>query len=100
MAEHCCESMARQVTWTCDQHRNSSDCPDKLVGFDERFVEYGLLIHDGGGSAVIILFCPWCGTRLPDSQRDRWFDALEALGIDPGGDELPAEYQDGRWLQF
>ncbi|MBE1589698.1 hypothetical protein H4W80_007956 [Nonomuraea angiospora] len=70
-----------------------------LISFDERFVEYGLLVHDGGSSSVIISFCPWCGTRLPDSRRDRWFDELEALGIDPGDDEIPIEYRDGRWLQ-
>ncbi|MDX3105597.1 DUF6980 family protein [Nonomuraea angiospora] len=99
LAEHCCESMVRQVTWKCDQHPNPSDCPDMLIRFNEQFVEYGLLIHDGGSSSIIISFCPWCGTRLPESQRDRWFDALEALGIEPGDDEIPAEYRDGRWLQ-
>ncbi|MGW2145193.1 DUF6980 family protein [Nonomuraea bangladeshensis] len=99
LAEHCCESMVRQVTWKCDQHPDSSDCPDMLIRFDERFVEYGLLIHDGGSSSIIITFCPWCGTRLPESQRDRWFDALEALGIERGDDEIPVEYRDGRWLQ-
>ncbi|MEV4562134.1 hypothetical protein AB0K12_00030 [Nonomuraea sp. NPDC049419] len=97
LAEHCCEPMARQTTRECDQH--ASDCPDILVEFDERFVEYGLRVHDGGSSSVLISFCPWCGTRLPESQRDRWFDALEALGVDPGDDEIPAEFQDGRWLR-
>jgi hypothetical protein len=91
--------MVGQVTQKCDRHPDPSGCPDVLIRFDERFVEYGLLVHDGGSSSIIILFCPWCGTRLPESRRDRWFDELEALGIDPGGDEIPIEYRDGRWLQ-
>ncbi|MEU8358209.1 hypothetical protein AB0C27_19540 [Nonomuraea sp. NPDC048882] len=99
MHEHCCELMARQVTWECDRHPDVSDCPDALVKFDERFVEYGLLVHDGGNSFIGISFCPWCGTRLPESQRNRWFEELEALGIDPGDDAIPIEYRDGRWLQ-
>lgn len=43
-------------------------------------------------------FCPWCGRRLPESQRDRWFDELESRGIDPWEGEVPPEYQDDRWL--
>ena len=26
--------------------------------------EYGLIIHDSGGSVVIINYCPWCGSEL------------------------------------
>ena len=39
----------------------------------ERSVDfmYGLIIHDGGTSAVTIQFCPWCGSKLPASKRDR-----------------------------
>ncbi|MEV6038259.1 hypothetical protein AB0L65_44420 [Nonomuraea sp. NPDC052116] len=99
MVEHSCESMVRQVTWECDQHADPFDCPDALITFNERFIEYGLIIHDGGTSVIVISYCPWCGMRLTESRRDRWFDALEALGVDPSTDEIPTEYQDGRWLQ-
>ncbi|GLW11603.1 hypothetical protein Misp01_67310 [Microtetraspora sp. NBRC 13810] len=99
MIEDCCESMAGQLDWECDHHTDPFDCPDALIHFAERFVEYGLIVHDGGSSSITISFCPWCGTRLPESQRDRWFDALEALGVDPWNDDIPAEYQDGRWLR-
>ncbi|WP_376563835.1 DUF6980 family protein [Streptomyces sp. NPDC056178] len=53
---------------------------------------------DEDASSITIDFCPWCGRRLPESQRDRWFDELERRGIDPGEDEVPAEFQDDRWL--
>ncbi len=98
MTNHCCQAMTNQLNWRCDQHQDAFDCPDALVVFTARFQEYGLVIHDGGSSVVTIKFCPWCGRRLPDSQRDRWFEELQARGIEPWGDDIPAELQDGRWL--
>src|SRR6266542_3688536 len=95
---HCCQAMTNQLNWRCDQHQDAFDCPDALVVFTARFQEYGLVIHDGGSSVVTIKFCPWCGRRLPDSQRDRWCEELQARGIEPWGDDIPAELQDGRWL--
>lgn len=99
MIEHCCPETARRVEWACEVHADAFACPDALVSFSPRFQEYGLIVHDGGTSSVEILFCPWCGARLPESQRDRWFEELEARGIDPCEDEVPAEFEDGRWLR-
>lgn len=91
--------MAHQVAGRCDRHDDPFECPDALVTFDARFQEYGLIIHDGGTSAVGITFCPWCGSRLPASRRDRWFEELEQRGIDPWSDEIPAACNDGHWLR-
>lgn len=44
-----------------------------------------------------LFHCPWCGEALPPSQRDRWFDEIEALGLDPLADPLPPAYLDGAW---
>jgi Domain of unknown function (DUF6980) len=60
--------------------------------------EYGIIIHDGGSSHIVINYCPWCGARLPDSQRARWHDELERRGIDPHSNNVPAEFDDDRWL--
>ncbi|MEW1580683.1 hypothetical protein AB0407_21545 [Streptomyces microflavus] len=98
MATHCCEAMNSRVNAPCDLHDDLFACPDALVGFSARFQEYGLLVHDGGTASITIDFCPWCGRCLPASQRDRWFDELERRGIDPTEDEVPAEFQDDRWL--
>ncbi|WKU48243.1 hypothetical protein Q3V23_31595 [Streptomyces sp. VNUA116] len=98
MYDHCCEQMTRQVDWHCDTHADPYACPDALVTFSAKFREYGLIIHDGGTARIGIDFCPWCGLRLPESQRDRWFEELEARGIDPWEDEVPAEFEDGSWL--
>ncbi|WP_405623573.1 DUF6980 family protein [Streptomyces sp. NBC_00076] len=98
MTNHCCEAMTSRVNVCCDQHDGPFACPDTLVDFSAKFQEYGLIVHDGGTSSITIDFCPWCGRRLPESQRDRWFDELERRGIDPWEDEVPAEFQDHRWL--
>jgi hypothetical protein len=86
---HCCEDMRREAERSCEQHPDRYDCPGCLIHYSPRFREYGLLIHDGGTSVSTIRFCPWCGTGPPDSLRDRWFEELEALGIDPWGEEVP-----------
>ncbi|WP_425247065.1 DUF6980 family protein, partial [Streptomyces sp. NEAU-NA10] len=91
--------MNERVDWRCVVHSDVFDCPDALVRFVPKFREYGLIVHDGGTASIRIEFCPWCGARLPESQRDRWFDELEARGIDPWEDEVPAEFEDGRWLE-
>ncbi|MFD8935306.1 DUF6980 family protein [Streptomyces sp. NPDC059578] len=96
--QHCCEAMDDAVHPRCERHVQPAVCPDALIEFSARFREYGLPVRDGGGASVTIDFCPWCGRRLPASQRDAWFDELERRGIEPFGDQVPAEFQDGRWL--
>jgi hypothetical protein len=90
--------MANRVNRRCDRHDDAFSCPDTLISYTARFREYALIIHDGGMSGVGIAFCPWCGRRLPDSLRDRWFDELERLGVDPWEDRIPPEFEDDRWF--
>jgi len=71
MVEHCCEMMRYHVEYTCDQHPDRSDCPDCLVNYDELRNTYGLIVlNEAGGGTVWITFCPWCGTKLPESSLD------------------------------
>ncbi|KQN82012.1 hypothetical protein ASE90_09895 [Sphingomonas sp. Leaf67] len=64
------------------------------VRYDSRFDEYWI---PAGKARQTLFFCPWCGVKLPPSQRDRWFDQLEALGFDPWEDKLPEPYRNGAW---
>lgn len=64
------------------------------VCYDPRFDLYWL---PAGAAKQQLFFCPWCGERLPPSQRDQWFDELVALGIDPNVDPIPSEFQTGAW---
>jgi hypothetical protein len=71
-----------------------------FVEYDERYDSYYLpTSKKKRGSTAIqeLSFCFMCGAKLPQSRRDEWFDALEALGIDPWKDEIPAKFQTGEW---
>jgi hypothetical protein len=96
--ENCCERMRAAVDFQCDQHETPFECPDALIYYSEKFDEYGIIIHDGGPSFSLIAFCPWCGTKLPESQRDKYFDEIEALGFESSNDEnLPDRYRSALW---
>jgi hypothetical protein len=66
-------------------------------GIGRSFREYGLLVHDGGESIIVIEYCPWCGVRLPESLRDEWFDQLEGLGVDPDCENVPEAFLIDAW---
>jgi len=67
--EHCCDDMEERLKSECSQHSDPFDCPDNLVSYSADLDEYGLIIHDGGSSSILIKYCPWCGARLPESKR-------------------------------
>jgi hypothetical protein len=74
----------------------SDDIP---VLYDPKYREFGVRVLDGGTSVIQLVHCPWCGRKLPDSLRDRWFDELERRGIDPGAGPVPDEFTDDRWYR-
>jgi hypothetical protein len=59
--------MRSNVEKTCDQHENREDCPDCLIAYWPSSKTYGIMIHDGGSSAIEIAYCPWCGSKLAGS---------------------------------
>ena len=85
-SEHCCDTM----TW----HLQNAEV---AVVYYSKFREYGVRMLDGGSSYIVIAFCPWCGTRLPSSMRDAWFDELETLDLEPESPELPNAYRSDSW---
>ena len=95
----CCEFMRTQLLHECEQHPDLNDCPDILVVYDSRFDEYGMPIRDGGTSVISMYFCPWCGTKLPDSKRDKWFEKLSAIGITDTSDQknIPDDFKTDVW---
>jgi len=55
-------------------------------------------IRDGGSSVMQMRFCPWCGSELPESKRDLWFDTLAGLGFDdPWQQPIPDEFRSDQW---
>jgi len=63
MAEICCERMDYDLQHKCPDHANRFDCPDALVTRTRGGL--GIIVHDGGSSAIEIAYCPWCGKKLP-----------------------------------
>ncbi|HEX6507101.1 MAG TPA: hypothetical protein VF221_05660 [Chloroflexota bacterium] len=98
---YCCHAMKQQIEYRCPTHPNPFDCPDNAVVYVQRFDEYGLPIRNGPNgqaqSYLVFSHCPWCGSALPESKRDRYFEELEARGIDPGDDAVPPEFESDAW---
>ena len=98
--KHCCERMTKEIEHLsiCDDPFN---CSDAIIYYDLKIDEYGLIVHDGGGSYICIDFCPFCGAKLPESKRDVWFEKLEALGFTDllGRTDIPPEFRTDEWYR-
>lgn len=58
--EVCCDRMRFDLEQKCSQHQSRWDCPDNLIHrWDDG--TYAIIVHDGGCSAVVINYCPFCG---------------------------------------
>ncbi len=68
--KHCCEAMTYQLNLRCKQHPDRFDCANNLIDYVEQLDESGIILHDGGSSYSVIHYCPWCGTKLPESKRE------------------------------
>ena len=92
--------MTAHISHHCTEHSDPFACPDALITYEQCFDEYGIIIHDGGSSVITIDYCPWCGTALPASKRDRWFETLAALGFDdPAVQSLPIAFTTDAWYR-
>jgi hypothetical protein len=67
------------------------------VFYVPKYWEYGVAVDDGGTSKIVVAYCPWCGTKLPSSLRDEWFDEIESLGFEPDDKGIPKKYQTDSW---
>ena len=96
--KYCCKDMECFFNIFCDNHSSTEECPDKIISYNIKFNEYGIIIHDGGTSSIIINYCPWCGKKLPESKRDLWFQTLENMGYENFDDEkIPQKFKTNEW---
>lgn len=82
MTKYCCQRMQDTIEHQCEVHPDPQDCPDNALIHIAKFDEYGIPVRDGGSSFVVITFCPWCGSRLPESKRDQFDQACDVLEYD------------------
>lgn len=78
---------------------DSHDLEKKTILYVPRFNEYGIPCEEDGVSMIMINYCPWCGRKLPNSLRDKWFDEVLSLGFEnPLFDEnIPIAYKTAAW---
>jgi hypothetical protein len=67
------------------------------INYISKFREYGIDVLDGGTSIITILFCPWCGKKLPDTLREKWFEILDEIGLEPESPDIPEKYLSDKW---
>ena len=92
---YCCEMMKRNVFCECNENAG-----DKTIFYSKRFDEYMIPVSEDGLSGICIAYCPWCGKKLPESKRERWFEELEAMGIEFSlldTEQVPPDYLDDSW---
>ncbi|MCA9840433.1 MAG: hypothetical protein KC422_26235 [Trueperaceae bacterium] len=93
-----CIHMANYASFRCEHHPNLKDCSDATILYDARFDEYSL--NSARAWVVPIQYCPFCGSELPESKRDRWFKELAALGYDnPRQQAIPEKYKSDLWYR-
>lgn len=85
-SDHCCGDMSRHVK-----------SAETAILYEPKFREYGIQILDGGSSYLHIIHCPWCGHRLPESLRDRWFETLEKSGLEADDPSIPKRLLSDEW---
>ncbi|MDF9825863.1 hypothetical protein M2475_002231 [Breznakia sp. PF5-3] len=59
---NCCDQMIKILNFECKE-KTLFECPDALIYYNEKFDEYGIIIHDGEESYIKIDYCPWCGKK-------------------------------------
>lgn len=65
----CCEAMEGQLTNKCKSH--GLECPDNVVRiFDGKFRKAHGIPHPDGNSYYVIDYCPWCGSKLENVEKD------------------------------
>ena len=73
---HCCDRMARYL-----------EDPKVPLRYYPIAREYGLILKHSPAMQSIT-HCPWCGTKLPESLRDEYFDILKKeYGVKPAFDK-------------
>ena len=86
MREHCCDLMERNLKEG-----------ETAIRYDAKFREYGIPVLDGGSSTIKIIFCPWCGQKLPESFRDKWFEVLASKNLEADDPAIPEDMHSDVW---
>jgi len=93
--EHCCDIMVYYVTTSQEEH--------ELIRYHAETRKYRFLLHGYDyGLEQKMNYCPWCGTKLPESLGEEWCKVIkEKFGLEEvfaeEWAELPEEYKTDEW---
>ncbi len=85
-----------QISKPNEMHEGGDD-HDIILNYNEILDEYGISIYDRGTSVISIIYCPWCGSKLPESKRDKWFEQLGEIAYGDELNKIPKEYKSDQW---
>ncbi len=96
----CCKQLNDHLNNVCEQHKGN--CPDSPFNYNPKMREFSVKlgeywIYPVHGEILVINNCPFCGYKFPDSLRDKYFEDMEKLGINPWINEVPEEYKSDKW---
>lgn len=73
------------------------------IKYNDIFREYYIKIYKRA-NIITMAFCPWCGSKFPESLRDKFFDLLESeyeidadIGDYKSRPDIPAEFRSDEW---
>jgi len=81
----------------------NSGAKTKLIRYSPHSKDYMFILHDDpDGDYLELDYCPWCGTKLPDSLDEKWCKIVkEKFGYDNVFAEewakLPEEFKTDAW---
>lgn len=96
----CCEEMKDRVFVIDYTSKADVETKTNIIRYFPHFREFGIP-STGDCSYYLLNYCPWCGSKLPDSLREAWFETLEKRGYeDPLSEDvmnLPIEFLSDKW---
>lgn len=77
--------------------------PRDPIEYDPIFREYFICLNNRS-NIITLVYCPWCGIKLPVSLRKSYFDILEKeyqietnLGEYKERSDIPADFKSDKW---
>lgn len=95
LESHCCLGMAYAISRPLlTPHQG----PNRIVDWIASWSEYRIPVPYDGYASTILRFCPWCGSSLPRSRKEEWYQTVYELGFtDPGEQDIPAAFNSDSW---
>lgn len=85
-----------QLPHACETMRRAIDEQSMHLGYNAAFREYSIE-YVNSASLQTLLFCPFCGARLPGSVRTEWFERVWAMGLEPEDPRVPEAMRSDQW---